>query len=207
MPDWKRAKRRRQPLTTSCAFIRDITSSTSFVPFPKSGHAALDADTILSPGSGEAALRAAGAVAAAVDAVMAGEAANAFCAVRPPGHHAEPDGVDGFLPVQQCRHRRGAGAPARMASPGSRWSISTCITATARRPPSPPTAVCSMPRPIRCPFYPGTGAAERGRGRQYRQRAAAGRCGRARSSAPASRHDSPGACRISARICFNISRF
>jgi acetoin utilization deacetylase AcuC-like enzyme len=63
---------------------------------PKSGHAGLDADTVLSPQSGEAALRAAGAVCAAVDAVMAGEAANAFCAVRPPGHHAEPRRAMGF---------------------------------------------------------------------------------------------------------------
>src|SRR5579864_933182 len=46
---------------------------------PASGYAGIDADTILSPGSGRAALRAAGAVAAAVDAVMAGEATNAFC--------------------------------------------------------------------------------------------------------------------------------
>ena len=50
----------------------------------------------MSPGSGEAALRAAGAVAAAVDAVVAGEADNAFCAVRPPGHHAEPGRAMGF---------------------------------------------------------------------------------------------------------------
>ena len=63
---------------------------------PKGGNAALDADTIVSPGSGEAALRAAGAVCAAVDGVMAGEFANAFCAVRPPGHHAEPDRPMGF---------------------------------------------------------------------------------------------------------------
>jgi acetoin utilization deacetylase AcuC-like enzyme len=63
---------------------------------PASGHAALDADTMLSPGSGEAALRAVGAVCAAVDAVMAGEGANAFCAVRPPGHHAEPVRPMGF---------------------------------------------------------------------------------------------------------------
>ncbi len=63
---------------------------------PKEGHAALDADTIISPGSGEAALRAAGAVVAAVDAVMAGEATNAFCAVRPPGHHAEREHAMGF---------------------------------------------------------------------------------------------------------------
>jgi acetoin utilization deacetylase AcuC-like enzyme len=63
---------------------------------PETGYAGIDADTILSPGSGEAALRAAGAVVAAVDAVVAGEAGNAFCAVRPPGHHAEPDRAMGF---------------------------------------------------------------------------------------------------------------
>jgi acetoin utilization deacetylase AcuC-like enzyme len=63
---------------------------------PKAGHAAIDADTVLSPASGKAALRAAGAVAAAVDAVVAKEADNAFCAVRPPGHHAEPDRAMGF---------------------------------------------------------------------------------------------------------------
>ncbi len=63
---------------------------------PESGHVGIDADTIISPGSGEAALRAAGAVCAAVDAVVAGEARNAFCAVRPPGHHAEPRRPMGF---------------------------------------------------------------------------------------------------------------
>ena len=63
---------------------------------PSAGHAGIDADTILSPESGRAALRAAGAVVAAVDAVAAGEADNAFCAVRPPGHHAEPGRAMGF---------------------------------------------------------------------------------------------------------------
>lgn len=63
---------------------------------PERGLAAVDGDTLLSPGSAEAALRAAGAVVAAVDAVMAGEAPAAFCAVRPPGHHAEPDQAMGF---------------------------------------------------------------------------------------------------------------
>ena len=63
---------------------------------PKTGHVGIDADTVLSPASGEAALRAAGAVAAAVDAVVAKKANNAFCAVRPPGHHAEPQRAMGF---------------------------------------------------------------------------------------------------------------
>ena len=58
---------------------------------PPAGRHGLDGDTIVSPGSGEAALRAAGAVVAAVDAVCEGRAQNAFCAVRPPGHHAEAD--------------------------------------------------------------------------------------------------------------------
>lgn len=56
----------------------------------------LDADTTMSPGSGEAALRAAGALCAAVDAVVGGEVRNAFCAVRPPGHHAEAGQAMGF---------------------------------------------------------------------------------------------------------------
>jgi len=56
----------------------------------------LDADTSMSQGSAEAALRAAGAAVAAVDAVMDGWARAAFAAVRPPGHHAEPARPMGF---------------------------------------------------------------------------------------------------------------
>jgi len=63
---------------------------------PQQGYAAIDADTVLSPRSGDAALRAVGACIAAVDAVVAGAAQNAFCAVRPPGHHAEPRHAMGF---------------------------------------------------------------------------------------------------------------
>jgi acetoin utilization deacetylase AcuC-like enzyme len=63
---------------------------------PEFGRADLDADTTLSAGSGEAALRAAGAVAAAVDWAVAGEQRHAFCAVRPPGHHAEAAAAMGF---------------------------------------------------------------------------------------------------------------
>ena len=56
----------------------------------------LDADTSMSAGSAEAALRAAGAAVSAVDAVMEGWARTAFAAVRPPGHHAEPARPMGF---------------------------------------------------------------------------------------------------------------
>jgi acetoin utilization deacetylase AcuC-like enzyme len=63
---------------------------------PEAGRVDLDADTTLSRGSGEAMLRAAGAVCAAVGAAIRGEAKHAFCAVRPPGHHAEADEAMGF---------------------------------------------------------------------------------------------------------------
>lgn len=56
----------------------------------------IDADTAMSHGSAEAALRAAGAAVLAVDLVMAGTVTNAFAAVRPPGHHAEPSRPMGF---------------------------------------------------------------------------------------------------------------
>ena len=63
---------------------------------PETGWRALDADTHMSPGTLAAAYRAAGAVVRAVDLVMAGEATNAFAAVRPPGHQAERDVAMGF---------------------------------------------------------------------------------------------------------------
>jgi acetoin utilization deacetylase AcuC-like enzyme len=63
---------------------------------PASGHIRLDPDTVMSPGSGEAAMRTAGAAVAAVDAVIGGEGDNAFCALRPPGHHAEAERAMGF---------------------------------------------------------------------------------------------------------------
>jgi len=63
---------------------------------PKEGLNALDADTLLSPGSVRAARLAAGAVIEAVRAVARGETARAFAAVRPPGHHAEPATPMGF---------------------------------------------------------------------------------------------------------------
>ena len=98
-PDFARLDRREAPE----AAIDDIARvhprrfvERVLAAVPRSGHIGIDADTVMSPGSGRAALRAAGAVVAAVDAVVAGEADNAFCAVRPPGHHAEPGRAMGF---------------------------------------------------------------------------------------------------------------
>jgi acetoin utilization deacetylase AcuC-like enzyme len=59
-------------------------------------YAQIDPDTLMNPHTWSAALHAAGAALAATDAVMAGELENAFCAVRPPGHHATRDQAMGF---------------------------------------------------------------------------------------------------------------
>jgi acetoin utilization deacetylase AcuC-like enzyme len=60
------------------------------------GYFHIDADTVMSEGSAEAVLRAAGAVVSAVDEIQTGRLRNAFCAVRPPGHHATRDRAMGF---------------------------------------------------------------------------------------------------------------
>src|SRR5690348_11617532 len=67
-----------------------------FASAPAEGYARLDPDTVMSAGSLEAALRATGAACAATDAVLANETRRAFCAVRPPGHHATRDQAMGF---------------------------------------------------------------------------------------------------------------
>lgn len=73
------------------AFVQRIISAS-----PTSGVRHLDADTALSPGTVRAARLAAGAVVEAVREAAAGKLTRAFCAVRPPGHHAEPDQAMGF---------------------------------------------------------------------------------------------------------------
>lgn len=63
---------------------------------PEDGLVRVDADTVLSPKSLTAVMRAVGAGMAAVDQVVEGKVTNAFCGVRPPGHHAEPQRAMGF---------------------------------------------------------------------------------------------------------------
>ncbi|MBM4134736.1 MAG: histone deacetylase [Nitrospira sp.] len=83
---------------------------------PREGRTALDPDTSMSPGSLRAAYLAAGGALAAADAIMAGRVDNAFCALRPPGHHAERDRAMGFclfnnvaVAARHLQHRHGIG--------------------------------------------------------------------------------------------------
>ncbi len=86
---------------------------------PAKGLAQFDADTFMGPSSLEAALRGAGGAVAAVDAVFAGDARNAFVASRPPGHHAEPERAMGFCFFNNAAiaalHARAAHGAARVA--------------------------------------------------------------------------------------------
>jgi acetoin utilization deacetylase AcuC-like enzyme len=77
--------------THSSKYINQVNQS-----FPENGLAFLDGDTVISPGSKNASRDAAGSIIAAIDGVQNKEFKNAFCAVRPPGHHAEKEKAMGF---------------------------------------------------------------------------------------------------------------
>ena len=81
--------------------LLEITHDSDYInfvekSFPKKGLSFLDGDTIVSPGSKEATLDAVGSIITAIDGVQNGDFKNAFCAVRPPGHHAEKNKAMGF---------------------------------------------------------------------------------------------------------------
>ena len=82
-------------------FFLNKTHSTEYInhvkqSFPKKGLVFLDGDTIVSPGSKDATRDAVGSIITAIDGVQNKEFKNAFCAVRPPGHHAEKEKAMGF---------------------------------------------------------------------------------------------------------------
>ena len=77
--------------THSIEYIKHVKQS-----FPKKGLVFLDGDTIVSPGSKDATKDAVGSIITAIDGVQNKEFKNAFCAVRPPGHHAEKEKAMGF---------------------------------------------------------------------------------------------------------------
>jgi acetoin utilization deacetylase AcuC-like enzyme len=134
--------------------IRDAT--------PKAGLVGLDADTSLSPGSFEAALRAVGGAVHAVDEVMAGRAKNAFVATRPPGHHAETARAMGFclfnnaaIAARHAQKTHGIGRAAVVDFDVHHGNGSQDIFWTD------PTVMYASTHQM--PLYPGTGAAsERG---------------------------------------------
>jgi acetoin utilization deacetylase AcuC-like enzyme len=126
---------------------------------PEEGYAVFDADTVLSPGSGEAALHAAGSAVHGVDLVLQGGADNAFCAVRPPGHHAEPNRAMGFCVFNNAaiaaRHARSVHGLNRVAVVDFDVHHGNGTQAAFERDPSVFYASTHQ-----MPLYPGTGSAE-----------------------------------------------
>ena len=81
--------------------LLEITHNSDYInfvekSFPEKGLSFLDGDTIVSPGSKDATSDAVGSIIAAIDGVQNKDFKNAFCAVRPPGHHAEKNKAMGF---------------------------------------------------------------------------------------------------------------
>jgi acetoin utilization deacetylase AcuC-like enzyme len=161
-PQFRALVRQDAPLGSEADIVR--VHNQAFVAavlaaVPRAGHAALDPDTILSPGSGPAALRAVGAVTTAVDAVIGGQANNAFCAVRPPGHHAEPAHAMGFCLFNAiavaARHAQAVHGLGRVAIVDFDVHHGNGTQAVAERDPTLFYASSHQ-----YPLYPGTGAAD-----------------------------------------------
>jgi acetoin utilization deacetylase AcuC-like enzyme len=87
--------------------ILKMTHDSSYIDlvensFPKKGLSFLDSDTIISPGSKEATVDAVGSIISAIDGVQNKDIKNAFCAVRPPGHHSSQNKAAGFCIFNNC---------------------------------------------------------------------------------------------------------
>ena len=97
-PEFEHLIREQAPRATreQLLAVHDADYVDAIFALPQDKETLIDGDTLFGPGTLEAALRAAGGAAAAVDAVMEGWAQAAFVAMRPPGHHAESDRAMGF---------------------------------------------------------------------------------------------------------------
>jgi len=160
-PEFAGLVRREAPLGNEADIARvhgPSFAASVMAHVPQDGHAALDADTILSPASGKAALRAVGAVTSAVDAVMTGDAQNAFCAIRPPGHHAEPGRSMGFCLFNSiavaARHAQSAHGITHVAIVDFDVHHGNGTQAVAEQDPT-----LFFASSHQYPLYPGTGSA------------------------------------------------
>jgi len=124
---------------------------------PREGLVRIDEDTVMSPGTFEAALRAAGGAVRAVDEVMSGAAKNAFVAMRPPGHHAETARAMGFcffnnaaIAARHAQRHHGAGRVAVLD-----WDVHHGNGTQDIFWSDPSVLYCSIHE---MPLYPGTGA-------------------------------------------------
>jgi acetoin utilization deacetylase AcuC-like enzyme len=127
--------------------------------FSAGGGGSIDADTVASPQSFEAALHAAGGAVAATEALLGGETNAAFCALRPPGHHAERERAMGFCLFNNAAI---AAAHAMAACNAERvlvldWDVHHGNGTEAIFAASPDVLYASIHQ---WPLYPGTGAAE-----------------------------------------------
>ncbi len=166
-PEFAALRRIEAPLGT----VEDVLNAHSAahierirLAVPASGLKALDPDTYLSPQSYVAAMHAVGAACGAVDEVVAGRVKNAFCAVRPPGHHAEPETAMGFclfnniaIAARHAQKRHGLGRVAIVD-----WDVHHGNGTQAIFWQDPSVFFASTHQ---MPLYPGTGApGERGVG-------------------------------------------
>lgn len=139
---------------TELAAVHDPAYVDAVEDFCAAGGGQIDADTTAVAGSYPAAIRAAGAVLGAVEWIEAGQASGAFCAVRPPGHHATPDRAMGF-----CLFNGVAAAAASLAARGHRVAI---LDWDVHHGNGTQDAFWTDPRVLyvswhQWPLYPGTG--------------------------------------------------
>lgn len=136
----------------TAAYVGEIRAAV-----PGEGIVQLEADTYLCPQSFEIAARAAAAACLATDEVMRGSVANAFCAIRPPGHHAEIDHPMGFClfnnAVIAARHAQREHGAERVAIVD--WDVHHGNGTQAIVWDDPSILYCSTHQ---MPLYPGTGA-------------------------------------------------
>jgi acetoin utilization deacetylase AcuC-like enzyme len=160
-PEFAEAGWREAPLGTNEQVLRvhtrDFVETVESLA-PAQGLQSLDSgDTVMSPGTLEAVLRCVGAACAAVDAVVAGEAHNAFCATRPCGHHAEADRAMGFCVYNQAAvaamHARATHGLQRIAVVDFDVHHGNGTQNSFYRDPDLFYGSCHQ-----WPFYPGTGA-------------------------------------------------